>query len=263
MRPLAGYALAIAAAAGLHWAAFALWSGPAVGGAEDAGAGGDARVTLAASSAQMAALVAEWERPPEASVAAPEPSAPPVAAPDPALAAPEATPPRAAALRLPAPPAAPPKADKPPVPPQPPQPPKAAPKPAAKPAKPAKPASSVAAQRAAGAGGGAVAGQGKAGGGASKDGAAKAQAAWTAKVMARIERKKRAPAGGATGRVVLRLRVAASGALQSVAVLRGAGVAVLDHAAVQAVQRAAPFPPSPPEMGAGPFTLELPLRFVR
>lgn len=287
MRRAGGYALAIAAAAGLHWAAFALGAAPRSGGAEGAGAGGAELVTLAASSAQMAALVAQWERPPEAVATAPEMAPPPALAPpmpqkpgqDQASVAPLAVvPPAVPALAMPAPdvrpavsPPAPPKTPPKPKPaptppgPKPPKP-KPAPKPAATPApEAAKSAAAQAAQRAKGQGGAEAAGHGgKAGAAsASKAAVAKAQAVWGARIRARIERQKRAPAGAADGRVIVRLQVAASGALQAVAVVRSAGVAALDDAATRAVRRAAPFAPAPPELGPGPFTLELPVQFTR
>lgn len=53
-------------AALLHLAMFATW--PVLQGAESAGAGGEARLSIHADNAELAALVAAWETPPEVSV---------------------------------------------------------------------------------------------------------------------------------------------------------------------------------------------------
>lgn len=82
MRRLAEALVFGAAAVALHLLAF---SAAPEGGAEPGGAGGEARVTLAAASPRMARMVAEWDRPPEA-------ASPPAAA-APARAAAEPPPP--------------------------------------------------------------------------------------------------------------------------------------------------------------------------
>ncbi|MGM0585579.1 MAG: TonB family protein [Pseudomonadota bacterium] len=86
MRRLAEGLVFGAVAVALHLLAFA--AAPE-GGAEAGGAGGEARVTLAAASPRMARMVAEWDRPPEAA------SAPAAAAP--ARAAADSPPPAAPA----------------------------------------------------------------------------------------------------------------------------------------------------------------------
>ncbi|MBE3638963.1 hypothetical protein ICN82_12195, partial [Mangrovicoccus sp. HB182678] len=70
------------------------------GGAETGGVGGDAAVSLEGANATLAAMVAEWETPPEVETeivtAEPPPPPPPVTSPAPA-ATPDAPPPVAAA----------------------------------------------------------------------------------------------------------------------------------------------------------------------
>lgn len=267
----AGLALGLAAA--LHLAVFAVRPGPA--GAVASGEAGDALVSVQPVDAGLAALVASWDAPPVVAapaVAAPEATVPPEA---PALPAPEA-PPVMAAL---APPVMPVATDTPlprsvPLPPpvlaEPPKPvPEARPKPRAeKPKAEAKPAAKPAAQagqKAAGSGGGAQAGN-----------AGKAQAAtlsraqvndlkagWGAAIRARVERRKRHPAGAASGTVTVRLVVTAAGALAGVSVARSSGNPALDAAALAAVQGAGAFPPAPDGLPGGSHSFTLPMRFAR
>jgi periplasmic protein TonB len=86
--------------------------------------------------------------------------------------------------------------------------------------------------------------------------------AWASQIRAKIEKRKRYPsaADGATGTVKLSISIAASGALAGVSVSASSGNAALDQAALDAVQRAAPFPASP-EGKAAKFNL--PIQFSR
>ena len=251
------FTLAVAAAVGLHLGGFALWGGARTGGAEAAGAGGADLVTLAARSASVAALVAQWERPPEVAAA----PAPPKIAPPETPPAPSATPdtrphirPPVAALPDVA-PMTPPKPSEPAKP----QPEKTAPK-------PAKPSVAVPKQLAKGQGGAQSSGaKGAAEAGTSKAQAKALWAEWGAQIRARIERKKRYPtgAGGAQGKVTVQLRVARSGSLQSVGVARSSGSAALDRAAVQAVKAAGTFPAAPKSLGEAAYTFNLSISFKR
>lgn len=269
----AGLALGLAVA--LHWAVFALHPGPA--GAVASGDGGDALVSVQPADAGLAALVAEWDAPPPAVAAVSAPiEAPAVPQADVAPApAPEA-PPVLAAL---APPALPLVADAPlpeaaPLPPpvlaEPTKPaPEARPKPRAdKPKAVAKPAAkppAQAGQKAAGSGGGAQAGQS---GKAQAATLSRAQvndlkAGWGAAIRARVERRKRHPAGAASGTVTVRLVVTAAGALAGVSVAKSSGNPALDAAAVAAVQGAGAFPPAPAGLPGGSHSFTLPMRFQR
>jgi periplasmic protein TonB len=264
------------AALGLHLAGFAFV--PVAGGSPSAGNGGTAALTLAASDAGVAAMVATWDAPPAVSDAPPAPTmtgdAPPVAMPlaDFAPALPKAEVPLSPIMAEPAP-----FIDAPP-PPLPTLRPKARPvlrvadtPPADPPAQSApvtqpKPAGSgTAAQVATGSGGGTQAGDAGQASAAGVSGAAVAdlKAEWGAGIRARIERKKRYPAGTtATGAVKLRLTVGADGQLQGLSVLQSSGDAALDAAAVKAVKAAGRFARAPKGVkGTATFTFNV--RFER
>ena len=73
-----------------------------------------------------------------------------------------------------------------------------------------------------------------------------AQAEWASAIQSRIARQQAYPRGTrATGRVRVEMTVLASGALGNVGLAASSGEAALDRAALQAVRRAAPFPPAP------------------
>ena len=295
---------ALAMAVALHLGALA-WS-PARVGALASGDGGAAMASLEAADAVLAAMVAEWDRPPPmaamppavtmpaqmlaAGVAPAAPAQPPQLAPafavapgpplsvaladmptlaPPPLALPAPAPPPAPApapvLAAPLPAPAPEPVAQPAA--RPPRQPEARPKAKAAPvAKPGPAAAARAAQRAAGSGGGAQAGAG----GAAQATLSKARvsdlrAGWGAAVKARVERRKSYPAAarGATGSATVRLTVAASGALLDVSLAASSGDAVLDQAAVRAVQAAAPFPAAPQGVPPGNQVFTLRLRFQR
>lgn len=275
-------ALALVTALGLHLAGFVLWSG---GVAQDAGAtaagdGGTALATLQASDAVVADLVAAWTAPPVAD------PAPPTAAPvmPSALTAPvmprETAPPRVPPTLVP--PALEPPAltdttvavDPPPMLAPPPEMPKVRPQPRpakAQPAKPqpAQPAPAQPAQRAeraAGSGGGAQAGDAGTAPLATLSQGARAdlQASWGASIRARIERRKAYPAaaGRATGTVTVRLTVSRTGQLGAVSVVQSSGNAALDQAALRAVG-AARFPKAPQGLTEPSYAFTLPMTFAR
>ncbi len=79
MRGAVEFGLFLTLAAGLHLAVAAF--GPQADGAESAGQGGGAAVSLQAASAEVSELVARWDTPPEAADQAP-PEAMPEPAPD-------------------------------------------------------------------------------------------------------------------------------------------------------------------------------------
>lgn len=98
--------------------------------------------------------------------------------------------------------------------------------------------------------------QGQGGGGAA------ASASWERQVIRRLNNAKRYPrsAGGATGMALVQFTVSAGGGLAGVSLLRSSGNPVLDQAAMDAVNRAAPFPPTP---GGGNHALGVPVDFTR
>jgi protein TonB len=160
-------------------------------------------------------------------------------------------------------PAPPPPAGKPP-PPKPKPEPRQTPqnKPKAKPAGKAQAASSGrAAQKAAGSGGGQVAGQKGADKAVSSGQRKSLMAKWGARIRSQVERRKRSPAGGAKGTVVLRLKVARSGHLQSVSVRKSSGHSALDAAAIAAVKRVRKFPAAPKGLTDQSYGFSLPIKF--
>lgn len=289
MRTALELAIAGTVAVGLHVGAFALTR---TAPQSDAGAGGDGgedRVSLQAADAGMAALVAEWEKPPETAPAAElAPVAQDTAPPMPAVIDAPAQP---QAVALPAPPKAdappvvdaapPPVADAPTRRPEP-RPERRAEKPAPKPAEPEPPkpeqpqppkaeqpqtprAPSEGSRRqtvAAGSGQQATTGAGQGESGA-QDGSADARAAWMGAIRSRIERHMRYPRGadGAKGTVLVQVEVAADGRLSALGVAKSSGVAALDEAAIAIVRDAAPFKRAPRDAGGQAARFNVPLTF--
>ncbi|MCU0815176.1 MAG: TonB family protein [Cypionkella sp.] len=288
--------LALAAALALHLGAFALHPGPA--GAVASGDGGAALVSLEAAPASISSMVAAWDRPPEMAQEAPAPppaptletsvparpilpTASPTSAPAllilPTLLPPseaEATPQRQA--EAPEAPSEPPPSTRPKPRPDPvaqrpaqtaPQRERAPEQPARRDAQAAAPSTGQAAQRAAGAGGGARAGQGGSSeaGTLSKAAIIDLRAEWGAKIRARIESRKRYPAGAgrATGTVTLRLTISRAGALTGVSVAGPSGHAALDEAALRAVRAAGKFPAAPAGLAEASYSFTLPMTFSR
>jgi protein TonB len=251
-----------ALAAGLH---VALFAGLPAGAPEAAGDGGAETLTLAAAPGGVAAMVAAWEapppvpvtpaaaRPPAPAAATPAiavaPSPPPLPAAAPDLAQPDARPeaPRPA-TDAPAPPAA--------------EPPETAVAPPAPEMRPrARPA-----QVAAGAGATGLRGaRGEAPVAGLSDSARRAiVAAWGAEIRARVEAGKVHPEGlRASGRPIVRITVARSGALEEVRIVRSSQVAALDEAALRAVRRAGSFPAAPRDLDLSRASFDLPIAFTR
>ncbi|MBN2741069.1 MAG: TonB C-terminal domain-containing protein [Rhodobacteraceae bacterium] len=263
------FGAALGGAVALHLTVFALWQPPVAGGAQSVGAQGADLVAITPASAAMAAVVADWERPPEIA-ATPKPLAPQTDEATPSALALSDPPLANAAPTAPAPPQAreaPPPPQTAPPPPEMPRPvskPKPQPKTAKQTAPKAMRASQAAPkQQAKGAGGGVAAGQqGKARAATLSPGQTRAaMAAWGAQIRARIERAKTPPAGAGAGRVIVTLRVARSGQLLSVTLARSSGKAALDRAALQAVRRAGQFAPAPTGLNAQSYAFDLPMAF--
>lgn len=267
-------AVSVALAFGLHVGFFALPPAVVDLPTEDAsGEGGDESVSLAAQDASIAAMVADWDRPPpvpemmadlSATFEPPAPLLTPTVSEMPNV-------PDAPQMAAPAP-----AADNAPVPEPAPEAPKAAPdlKPKAKPAAAkeapkkktnAPAADSRAGQKAAGSGGGVSEGKGgKAeASGVSKAKAAELKASWGAKVRSRIERKKAYPkeAKGASGTVSVRLTVGRGGNLMGVSVAGSSGNSALDAAAVKAVKSAGKFPKAPKGLAEASYSFTLSISF--
>lgn len=282
-------ALALVLALGLHGAALGLIADRPAGGATAAGDGGTELVTIAPVAGDVAALIAAWEAPPVVAPDVPEPLvkaaqdlAPSIPEPSPDTPSTDtAVPPAPEAIAPPPSMQAPPLPDAAPPPPEP-EPtvrvnpdlhPKARPAPKAdptptpkpQPKREPKPAPVPAAQAAGKGGGGAVGQAGEAQAGtADSAGMQDALTAWGADIRARIERKKTYPraADGATGVVTLVITVTPQGGLGSVSVAVSSGNAVLDAAAVQAVQ-AARLPKGPAGIDPAGHSFRFRLRYER
>ncbi|UWQ28144.1 energy transducer TonB [Leisingera sp. M523] len=250
----------------IHVALFARVPGS---GAQSSGAGGTAMVSIQAAPEAVVEMAEAWEKPPQTSPQIATQSVeplPPANVPSlPQLALDQA--PRAAAqIAIPAPA----RTDNLQIdtaPPSPPKPQKPEPKPEPQQARKSEQASAgQAEQRAAGSGGGAQAGQS---GGAQVATAesgrrAKLRSIWGAKIRARVERRKRYPAGASgQGQVVVRLTVSRSGQLLSHRIARSSGVAAFDQAALQAVARAGKFPAAPKKLQINQISFNLPMSFSK
>jgi protein TonB len=89
-------------------------------------------------------------------------------------------------------------------------------------------------------------------------------AAWGADIRARIEARKMLPAGRwAPRRVVLRITVGRDGRVQGAAILQSAGDARLDRAALAAVTRAGRLPKAPAGFDRDTMQFDLPISFTR
>jgi protein TonB len=93
--------------------------------------------------------------------------------------------------------------------------------------------------------------------------AAAAPPHYLTQVMARLQAAQRFPeqsrARGEEGRAVVRFAIRRDGALGEARLAASSGHAALDQAALEAVRRAAPFPPPP--IAGGTLTLTAPMRF--
>jgi len=269
--------LCVALSLGAHVALMGIT--PRLGGVEAQGDAGTQLVSMAASTAALKTLVEQWDgfAPPESLTEIAPPASPTEAldVPQSANASPmpfEAPPMAMTNLSRPEPQSldvVPPEAPKPPDPPAPlpPDVPKSTPaKPV--PSQPVKRPSATQseAQKAAGSGGQTARGTR----GASQEATLDAGqikhdlSAWGGGIRAAIERKKRYPsaAHGAKGKVVLQISVARSGALRSVAVTRSSGNAVLDQAALSAVQSIGQFKPAPNSLTQNSYSFSLQINFA-
>lgn len=285
---------AVTLAVALHLAAFA-WRAPEAG-ASASGVGGDAMVSLEASSGSIAQMVEEWERPPEPmaepvplmpqpEMVQPEPpqlttpdlSETPLQAPVPPMALPQAPEmPSMDIAELPPPPPEPePEPEPEPLPdtrpeprpePQPepePEPrPRAQAQPKREPAPP--PSAAVAGQRAAGSGGGANAGASGSAQSATNSSARATDLAisWGASIRARVERRAASVRGVGGTSMEVQVAVSPTGGLLGVTVTRSSGDAALDAAVVRAV-RSARLPAAPAGLTQPRYIYDLPLIFTR
>lgn len=266
------FGVCAAASLAVHGALFGL--GDLSAGAVAAGVNGGDEISIEASDSTLAAMIDAFDA---AQLAPPEPVLPPappvvetpapivteIIAPAPLPVLAEVPPiPQAEAIKpTPKPQKIPPKAP----------PKKAAPKAPPKASAPAKrPSGSTSpstTKRASGSGGGAYAGNKGTADGAtlSKKKINDLRASWGATIRSRVERRKVFPAaaGRGSGQVVVRLTIAANGALSGVSVAKSSGNPAFDQAALAAVQRAGKFPAAPKGLTGASHSFTLPISFKR
>jgi len=86
---------------------------------------------------------------------------------------------------------------------------------------------------------------------------------YPSKVRSKLVRAARSVRAKSKGEVVVSFAVGSSGNVQSARVARSSGVASVDQAALQAVRKAAPFPPIPANAGRSSWEFSVPLAFMR
>ncbi|TCP61960.1 protein TonB [Rhodovulum bhavnagarense] len=291
MRRLLDIALFVPLAAGIHVAAFGIASGPMGGAPGAGGAGGEDLVTLAAAPHSMAELARDWARQPAAQTDLAVPDRP-QAAQAPRLPDAERM---AAPVREPARPARPELGEVPPVAEMPPRPsvsrrnaslpgPREAPH-ADGPSRPdhapdiasrsspppvtrnAPASEPQQARRAKGTEAVPQAGQAaRAAAAPSLSSAMRGQlrAEWGGQILGRVTRHHRYPRGAtAQGVALVELVVDREGNLVSARLLRSAGDATLDRAALATVHRASPFPKAPDGLDRARDSFAVPLRYER
>jgi periplasmic protein TonB len=91
----------------------------------------------------------------------------------------------------------------------------------------------------------------------------RAQASYMSGVTSRLLARRYFPAGAPSGSVVINFSVSSSGELMSDRVVRSSGSSVLDRAALNIVEKAAPFPPFPKGVTAPHLNLTVPMNFSR
>jgi protein TonB len=86
--------------------------------------------------------------------------------------------------------------------------------------------------------------------------------AYRGTVRKALERTKVNPRSRLSGTVLVRFTVSPAGQLLSHQVEKSSGSKLLDDAAMNAVERAAPFPPMPEELAGEPMEIKVPYRFI-
>jgi protein TonB len=94
--------------------------------------------------------------------------------------------------------------------------------------------------------------------------AAKRSKLWSAyqiEIHTALEKHKIKPRLGRDGDVLVSITIAPSGQLIARSILKSSGNPDLDGTAIASLERAAPFPPMPPEIATGPLTVSVPFQF--
>ncbi len=90
----------------------------------------------------------------------------------------------------------------------------------------------------------------------------KAFSLYLGKINQMVQRAKVNPRSRIAGTVVMKFTVGTDGGLISKEVASSSGHSALDNAAITALERAAPFPPIPPDVSTGPLAFTQPFRFI-
>jgi protein TonB len=93
-------------------------------------------------------------------------------------------------------------------------------------------------------------------------GDAKAFGLYIGQINDHVQRAKVNPRSQISGTVVLRFTIGLDGQLLSKEIAASSGSKVLDDAATAALDRAAPFPPIPPEVSVRPLAFTQPFKFI-
>jgi protein TonB len=93
-------------------------------------------------------------------------------------------------------------------------------------------------------------------------GDAKAFGLYIGRINDHVQRAKVNPRSRIAGTVVLRFTIGLDGQLLSKEIAASSGSKVLDDAATAALDRAAPFPPIPPEVSVRPLAFTQPFKFI-
>lgn len=95
-----------------------------------------------------------------------------------------------------------------------------------------------------------------------RGGDAKALGQYLGQINDQVQRNKINPRTRVAGVVVMKFTVGLDGALLSKEIATSSGSPTLDAAATAALDRAAPFPPIPPEVSSKPLAFTQPFRFI-
>lgn len=98
--------------------------------------------------------------------------------------------------------------------------------------------------------------------GQASGGNAKAFGRYMSEINDRVQKAKRNPQVRASGTVVLKYTVGLDGQILSREIASSSGSKTLDDAATEALDRAAPFPPIPPDVSVKPLAFTQPFRFI-
>jgi protein TonB len=98
--------------------------------------------------------------------------------------------------------------------------------------------------------------------GQSSGGSAKAFGRYMSAINDRVQKAKRNPNVRSSGTVIVRYTIGTDGHLLSKEIATSSGSKMLDEAATQALDRAAPFPPIPPDVSGQPLAFTQSFKFV-